>query len=179
MKKHKYILIAIAIGIVVSAIMVFLLKRKKSYKNRTYDATTERNLATLHPEVADKFRIIIGKLIDKGHDVRLISGNRTCSEQDSLYAKGRTTSGNIVTNAPCGKSYHNYALAGDLAFYVDGKYWNDAPWQEYGNLCKELGGEWGGDWESLYDPPHCQFNEGYTINELYAMYQETGKLRIV
>jgi hypothetical protein len=40
-------------------------------------------------------------------------GRRTMEEQAALYAKGRTTSGKIVTKAKPGESYHNYGLAFD------------------------------------------------------------------
>lgn len=47
------------------------------------------------------------------HQVQLVivQDYRTYAQQDALYAKGRTTSGSIVTNAKGGQSNHNFALA--------------------------------------------------------------------
>lgn len=179
MKKYKFIIIAVILGLVISAIMVYLLKKKKSYKNMTFDDRTERNLRTLNVEVANKFRNILGKGKEAGYDIRLISANRGCDEQNELYAQGRTKAGKIVTNSKCGESYHQYGVAGDIGFFKDGRYIQDAPWDIFGKWCKEEGGTWGGDFKSLYDPPHCHFSKGMNISELYAEYQRTGKLQVV
>ena len=59
-----------------------------------------------------------------------VQGRRTMSEQADLYAKGRTTRGPKVTNAPPGSSAHNYGLAADCAPLMRGtkhSIWWEAP----------------------------------------------------
>ncbi|WP_309244896.1 M15 family metallopeptidase [Bacillus sp. WMMC1349] len=50
--------------------------------------------------------------------VQMTSGYRSFAEQNKLYAKGRTASGKIVTNAKAGQSNHNYGLAVDYVLYL-------------------------------------------------------------
>ena len=68
-----------------------------------------------------------------------------------------------VTNAAPGESYHNYGLAFDAVPLRGGKpVWSvdDAEdfklWKLMGSLAHDAGMEWGGDWRSFKDYPHCQ-----------------------
>ena len=49
-----------------------------------------------------------------GYELRISSGFRTVAEQDVIYNQGRTENGHIVTEAPGGKSIHNFGLAVDV-----------------------------------------------------------------
>lgn len=174
MKHYKTLIILIVIGLALSVGMV-LYSRKKGSSYEVFDDRTESVLNTLLPELQMKIRRILSKARKLGYDLRAISGERTCTEQNKLYAKGRTASGSIVTNAQCGMSYHNYRMAVDLAFYKDGSYWQTAPFNLIGEWGKEEGLEWGGDWTSLVDPPHLQLPDK-DISALNKKYQETGEL---
>lgn len=55
---------------------------------------------------------------EHGLKAKVIQGYRTWEQQAKLYAQGRTTAGNIVTNAPPGTSWHNYGLAIDIGFFT-------------------------------------------------------------
>ena len=46
--------------------------------------------------------------------LRITDGYRSIQEQNTLYAQGRTTPGNIVTHARGGQSLHNYGNAFDV-----------------------------------------------------------------
>lgn len=147
------------------------------------DARSEKNIKTLHPKAQPLFRRLVleGKRIAKelgATDLCLISGNRTYAEQDKLYAQGRTSSGQVVTNARGGYSNHNFAIAGDCgvfgpnATYLDAKnpvlaskvYKALAAWVKV-NL-PEL--EWGGDWKSFKDEPHFEVKTGLTTAQKRA-----------
>ena len=102
--------------------------------------------------------------------LRVTSANRSYQEQNDLYAKGRTTSGNIVTNARGGESFHNFGLAIDVVEIKDGAaIWNNTRWGEISNLAKSIGFEWGGDFNSFVDKPHFQYSYGYTLAELRGL----------
>lgn len=90
---------------------------------------------------------------------------RSCEEQNRLYAKGRTTPGQIVTNAKCGESYHQFGVAFDVAFIENGNpSWAEHhPWGTLGRVGEILGLEWGGRWTSLIDLPHFQLTKGYSV----------------
>ena len=145
----------------------------------TIDERSERNLATLHPEVQPRLRAFIkaakALAVSRNLDVRIISGTRSYAEQDALYAKGRTAPGPKVTNASAGYSLHNFGLSADIGiFSADGKkYYDDhALYRELGPLGESLGLEWGGRWKTIVDEPHYQFRPGwatgYTEREMLA-----------
>jgi peptidoglycan L-alanyl-D-glutamate endopeptidase CwlK len=136
----------------------------------TLDERSERNLATLHPDIHHRAATFVAAAkslaTQRGLDVKCICGLRTWAEQAALYAKGRTAPGKIVTKAPPGHSMHNYGLALDLAvFSKDGKtYHGDhALYEELGPLGESLGFEWGGRWK-FNDEPHYQFRPAWAKN---------------
>jgi len=84
------------------------------------DARSEAALATVDPSLASAVRAAATKLEALGTYILVVSGLRTSSEQEALYAQGRTTPGHIVTNAKAGESMHNYGLAVDVVPYLSG-----------------------------------------------------------
>lgn len=105
-----------------------------------------------------------------GIDALIICTYRSDQEQAALYAQGRTTPGEIVTNAAPGQSAHNIsingkpaALAFDAVPVVNGKpQWQTtgkqgAAWLQMGIIAAELGLKWGGNFKGkLKDCPHFQ-----------------------
>jgi peptidoglycan L-alanyl-D-glutamate endopeptidase CwlK len=86
--------------------------------------------------------------------------------QKALYAQGRTTKGNIVTNAKAGQSFHNYRVAFDFVPIVGGKcVWNDAGlFSKCGRIAQSLGLEWAGAWAGKFkETAHCQFTGGLSL----------------
>lgn len=131
----------------------------------------------LHPEVTEKKNKLIEQADKIGIDVVITETVRSMERQDELYAMGRTDSGDIVTYAEAGESYHNYGLAIDYALEdehgnmiwdieYDGNENGESDWFEVANIAKELGFEWGGDWERFQDYPHLQMSFGLSINQL-------------
>ena len=141
----------------------------------------------MHPKLREEVRDIyfeISSALTGKAFCRFSYTLRTFAEQDGLYAQGRTTKGNIVTNAKGGLSYHNYGLALDIVL-IDGKnaswdikkdYDSDgkADWIEVVNIFKQYGWTWGGDWKFL-DAPHFEKPLGYSIRTLLDMYNK-GKV---
>jgi hypothetical protein len=90
---------------------------------------------------------------------KVISTLRTRQYQATVYAKGRTAPGNIVTKARPGYSYHNYGVCFD-AVPMDDKgllVWDkkNKLWQEMRYAANQANLEWGGLWE-FQDFPHFQ-----------------------
>ena len=79
------------------------------------DPRSAANIATLRPDAQAKAREWLLKCLDAGINVKVICGTRTYQEQTALYAKGRTTEGPKVTNAPAGYSWHNFGVGWDLS----------------------------------------------------------------
>ena len=114
-------------------------------------------IATLLPHVRPYARALYFKARDNGIAINIISGTRTHAEQDALYAQGRTTGGEIVTNARGGYSNHNFGIAFDIGVFSGNRYLPESPlYKAVGALGMELGLEWGGNWTSIVDQPHFQ-----------------------
>jgi peptidoglycan L-alanyl-D-glutamate endopeptidase CwlK len=89
---------------------------------------------------------------------------RSQSEQDALYAQGRTAPGKKVTWTR--RSNHSFTIGGkpaSLAFdfvpLISGKpTWNakDPSWLKLGEIAESLGLVWGGRWTKAKDLPHIE-----------------------
>jgi len=131
----------------------------------------------LHPIIKERSNQLIQQAAKKGIVVVITDSFRSAKDQNLLYAQGRTTEGNIVTNAKGGESYHNFGLAIDFALETpsgnvvwDREYDRNgngkADWAEVVQMAKVLGFKWGGDWKGFKDYPHLEMNFGLTIADL-------------
>lgn len=148
----------------------------------------------MHPAVRDEvlrlYNHINSTILGKGVRLRLAYTYRSIELQNELYAQGRTklfdnTGKRLgkVTNAPGGKSIHNYGLAFDIVLLLDknndghfeaaswdikGDFDKDkAPdWMEVTNYLKANGWKWGGDFRTFVDPPHFEKTFGHTPTTL-------------
>lgn len=130
------------------------------------------DLSSLNPYVASLAQQFLDLCTENGLNVIIIETFRSWDEQDELYAQGRTTPGDIVTDAEGGDSYHNWGLAFDCAPVENGTIaWEDEDaFNEMGSLGQQVGLEWGGNWTSyaitLVDPPHFQYTFGLSTEQL-------------
>lgn len=152
----------------------------------TLDDRSERNLATLHPDIQPRVAAFISAAKNlaspRGLDVRIISALRSYAEQEAIYAQGRTTPGRIVTKARAGYSNHNFGLAFDVGVFKGKAYLDHAFYDELGPLGESLGLEWGGRWKKIVDKPHYQFRPkwatGMTESEMLASLRQRVADRI-
>ncbi len=146
------------------------------------DQITLQRIETAHPAVREELRAMYAEMcqaLSGRAMVRFAYVLRTYSEQDALFAQGRTKPGKIVTNAKGGRSYHNFGLAFDIVLLVDkdgnGTYesasWETnvdfdgdgkSDWIEIVTIAKQYGWEWGGDWK-FTDMPHFQKTFGLSV----------------
>jgi peptidoglycan LD-endopeptidase CwlK len=128
----------------------------------TLDPNSEARLQTVIPMLADKIRQMAEILSTDPQPIKLVvsAGVRTWDEQDKLYDQGRSSPGNIVTDAPAGFSWHNFGLAVDCEPEVkDGTIdWNSShpQWKRMELVGKNLGLISGANWTRLVDAPHFQ-----------------------
>jgi peptidoglycan L-alanyl-D-glutamate endopeptidase CwlK len=134
------------------------------------DKPTLNRIALLHPKVREEMKKIINECNDALNgrsQVRIAQGLRTFTEQEQLYAQGRTLAGKKVTNAKGGQSVHNYGFAVDIVLIIDGKTaswdikkdWDGdkvADWDECVKIFSKYGWSWGGSWTSFKDFPHFE-----------------------
>lgn len=115
---------------------------------------SERVIQTLLPEVQPKARALVHAAAAHWIHIEVTSGYRSYDEQDELYAQGRTKPGVIVTNARGGYSSHNFGTAFDITVFEGlAPKWDGPEYATVGQLGKEIGLSWGGDW-STPDEPH-------------------------
>lgn len=146
-----------------------------------------RDISRLRPDVAANCRVFIQRCAAEGLPVLVVETVRDLEYQASLYAQGRTKPGKIVTNQKT-PSFHwdKVALAFDICKNVKGHEYDDAEFfRRCGAIGKEMGFTWGGDWTSLPDKPHFQWDDGgrYTaamvrkgkLPRMMPLYKEVDK----
>jgi peptidoglycan L-alanyl-D-glutamate endopeptidase CwlK len=103
--------------------------------------------------------LMVFKIMKETHgiDMVLLEGYRSPERQNLLAAAGPT-----VSNARAFQSYHQYGLAGDCAFFRDGKLlisekdpWAKHAYQLYGEAAESVGLTWGGRW-TMMDFGHAE-----------------------
>lgn len=126
-------------------------------------------LEHVHPILARKVSQIIDMARGEGYNVTTVQGLRTFKEQDALFRKRPR-----VTKARGGQSYHNYGVAVDLAFIVDGKLsWDERLYKNIGRWASRAGLEWGGNWKFV-DKPHVQLAMLPATGRLLEEYNKSG-----
>ncbi len=96
-----------------------------------------------------------------GYTLRITAGFRSLAEQSQLYQEGRTINGHIVTEAPAGKSIHNYGFAVDVVDVYRGF---DIEWTKLGKIGAYCGLEQGPDG----DLPHFEHRGGLSTSDFAA-----------
>lgn len=127
-----------------------------------------RSLDELLPPVKQRAEAFIAAAKVKGIDLIVTSTYRDHESQTALYAQGRTTPGDIATNAKAGRSFHNHRCALDVVPIVNGKAaWKDkALWKQIGEIGESCGLEWAGRWKTFQESAHFQYTNGLTITQL-------------
>lgn len=135
-------------------------------------AKSERSMGAVHPRLKALAIELIKRAYHEGINIRITAGHRTHAEQQRLYNQGRTTPGNIVTNARPGQSIHNFGLAIDYVLVNEDDTnvsWTvNKQWRRVGAIGKQLGFQWGGDWTSFRDYPHLDLQRGMSLANLRA-----------
>lgn len=132
-----------------------------------FDQITIDRILLLHPSIRDRVKdwyLEINKQLPKGVRLRFTHTYRSIEEQNALFNQKPK-----VTNAKGGQSLHNYGLAFDIVILkedINGKWvadWKvDKHWLKVVEYFKSKGFVWGGDFKSIIDPPHFEWNLGKT-----------------
>lgn len=122
------------------------------------------SLDTGKPSFDKRFETVRARFKDAtGLDLKVISGTRSAEEQAKLFAQGRSTGkkGATVTNADGRekKSKHQTGEAADIRFIDKNGRVTEGNKQLQtllGQIAKQEGMTWGGDWKDPYDPLHIE-----------------------
>ena len=134
-----------------------------------------RDIGRLRADVAANCRTFLALCKAEGLEVLVTETVRDLEYQAALYAQGRTEPGSIVTNQKI-PSFHweKVGLAFDIAKNVKGHEYDDPEFfRKCGAIGKKMGFTWGGDWKSLPDSPHFQWDNHGTYT---AAMVRAGKL---
>lgn len=150
------------------------------------DGISEQRLKDVYPVLAQKIRQMAQVLQSEGTQIRVVQGLRTWAQQDALYAQGRTTKGNIITNVPGGSSWHCFGLAVDCvpavngitAFYVPDWDSDHPTWKRMEALGVGLGLQSGATWKRFVDAPHFQISGPFAADapddEVRQIFKQAG-----
>ncbi len=126
-----------------------------------------REIKYLHPTLQRGANELVARCKKLGLEVTITQTLRDIEYQNKLFAQGRTTDGNVVTNARGGESFHNYGLAFDICKNKKGHEYDDAEFfKKVGQIWVEMGGTWGGNFQKFKDMPHFEFSGTLTIKDL-------------
>ena len=133
-----------------------------------------RDIKLLHPEVQAIIPNFLAECKKQGLIVKITDTVRTEKEQNDLYAKGRTKAGKIVTWVKYPYSNHNWGMAFDVCrndgkndAYYDGDNW----FKKVGEIGKQFGLAWGGDWKGKQkDKPHFELTKYGSTTTLSRKY---------
>lgn len=147
-----------------------LPKQNISSSNLPPKNLSDDKLSKVHPRLAAGAQKIIELARSEGYAIKVSQGLRTFAEQDKLFRQRP-----VVTRARGGQSMHNYGLAVDFVFVVDGKVsWDDKLYRNIGRWATQAGLEWGGNWKSFKDMPHCQLPDLPSYKVLLPIYNAGG-----
>ena len=146
----------------------------------TWDDETNNKILELHPLIRQRATNFVNRLDNEFNiRVRITSGLRTWDQQARLFNQGRTTPGNIVTNARAGESYHNYGLALDVVEINNGVALYDNPnWEFIGSIGIEEGFFWGGNFTTLLDLPHFEARFNLTTNQIRTLFNNGDRVGV-
>jgi peptidoglycan L-alanyl-D-glutamate endopeptidase CwlK len=123
--------------------------------------SASRNWQLLDAEFSQRLLLVFKIMREKyGYEVAILEGYRSPERQNMLSSMG-----SHVTSAKAFQSYHQYGLAADCAFLLNGKLilsekdpWAMQAYVRYGEVAESLGLTWGGRWK-LMDFGHIEWRK--------------------
>lgn len=119
----------------------------------------DRKWDRINPRYAQRLLLVFKIMKERyGYEMVLLEGYRSPQRQNMLAGKGAH-----VTKATGYRSYHQFGLAGDVAFLRNGKVvitekdpWAMQGYRYYGEVAESVGLTWGGRWKMM-DLGHTEF----------------------
>jgi hypothetical protein len=133
-----------------------------------------RDVHLLCPLFAQKVHLALARCQELGYQVDIFEGWRSPQRQEYLWSQGRSRLGAIVTKARAWQSWHQFGLAIDIAYKIDGKWSWDSDFGKLVPFFKEQGLEWLGS----NDPGHYQLTKGLNIDVAAGLMRAVGLQRV-
>lgn len=126
--------------------------------------SASRNWDLLDTDFRQRLLAVFQVMRRYGYEVALLEGYRSAERQDYLASLGSN-----VTSAAAFQSYHQFGLAADCAFFLNGRIIIDEkdPWamrgyKLYGEAAEAAGLTWGGRWKMM-DFGHVELHRPGTL----------------
>lgn len=116
-----------------------------------------RDISLLRPDVRANVENLIAECKKQGLKILITNTVRDNEYQAYLYAQGRTRPGGIVTNSKT-TTFHGAGLAIDFCQNIKGREYEADFMLNVATIAKAMGFTWGGDWKSIVDKPHLQWD---------------------
>ena len=138
--------------------------------------TVNRDLWLLCPKFKERVEAALVRAQDDGYNVEVFEGWRSPQRQDHLYAQGRSKPGKTVTNSQAWGSWHQFGLAVDIAFKVNGKWsWEGAFDKVAPYFLEGMGLEWAGFKGEI---GHYQMTKNLRIDQAKDIVKHSGLQRL-
>jgi hypothetical protein len=133
--------------------------------------TVNREPSRLMPEFYARVQTALEQCHAAGYPVEIFEGYRSPERQDWLYQSGRKRPGKRLTNAKGWNSWHQYGVACDVAFKLNGKWSWDGDFDKVSTFFHEQGLHWAGfEGEKV----HFQLTGDLKLKEAYQIAQNEG-----
>ena len=141
-----------------------------SYQNEIIKVNS--NLLLLAPKMQELVSKAVTECNEAGYTIEVFEAWRSPERQSQLYAQGRTTPGKTVTNSYSWYSFHQYGLAVDVAYRIDGKWsWADTlDWDKPSKIFQN----YGFDKPPVFEKAHFQISGGLHVAEARKITQSSG-----
>jgi len=130
-----------------------------------------RDFDLLYPPFAKKIQQGIERARVGGYDLMLFEGWRSPQRQSFLYAQGRSAPGKIVTQSDAWESWHQYGVASDIVFDVNGEPSWAGDFGIISDFFTSLGLRWLG---SIGDRPHYEVAVPFDIKFAQSLARNSG-----
>ena len=117
-----------------------------------------RDIKSLQPIAQQAAQLFLDECKRRNIPIFVTEYHRSQARQNYLYEQGRTRPGNIVTWTKT--SNHTAGYAWDIAVNPPNDLYDSKIIAKAGQVAKELGIEWGGDWKEK-DTPHFQVSKNW------------------
>lgn len=136
-----------------------------------------RDLNSLNPLAKQACELFIQECKKQGLTIGVCETLRTAEYQNSLYQKGRTKPGSIVTNCDGYKvkSEHQSGMAFDFFQNIKGKEWDKSFYDKACPIAKKMGLDCGYYWKGFVDNPHITVPKDWKNSNSLNWKQESIK----
>lgn len=129
-----------------------------------------RDITILAPFVYDAAKNALEEANENGYPIEFFETHRSPERQNFLFEQGRSKPGKIITKSKAWESWHQYKLAFDIAYKINGKWSWEGDFDKVAQFFIKRGFEW----LSPFEKVHFQITGGLDKSFAYKVLQTDG-----